>query len=128
AQSIPCIAGFKYFYLDWSLDIWRCEAWHEPLGSVFDLDRIPDQRQPCHACMMACYRNASMLMHAGIAAADGMESLARGNLGAAIRTVFRASVLQSLSAIVEEAPRLRRLARRRLKRRTITSARLNDRT
>jgi hypothetical protein len=34
---------------DWNLDIWRCEAWHEPLGSVFDLDRIPDQREPCHA-------------------------------------------------------------------------------
>jgi len=50
--------------LGWNLDIWRCEAWNEPLGSVFDLDRIPGQREPCNACMMTCYRNASMLMHA----------------------------------------------------------------
>src|SRR5262249_26209398 len=63
-QSVPCIGGYKYFYLDWNLAIWRCEAWDEPLGSVFNLDRIPDQRGPCNACMMACYRTASMLMHA----------------------------------------------------------------
>jgi hypothetical protein len=47
-QEVPCIGGYKYFYLDWNLDIWRCEAWDKPLGSVFDLDRIPDQREPCH--------------------------------------------------------------------------------
>ena len=44
AQTVPCIGGPKYFYLGWNLDIWRCEAWNEPLGSVFDLDRIPDRR------------------------------------------------------------------------------------
>ena len=26
-QSVPCIGGYKYFHLDWNLDIWRCEAW-----------------------------------------------------------------------------------------------------
>jgi hypothetical protein len=40
-QAVPCIGGYKYLYLDWNLDIWRCEAWTEPLGSVLDLDRIP---------------------------------------------------------------------------------------
>jgi hypothetical protein len=34
-QAVPCIGGYKYFYLDWNLDIWRCEAWSKPLGSVF---------------------------------------------------------------------------------------------
>ena len=56
ATSGSCIGGYKYFYIDWNLDIWRCEAWNEPMGSVFDLDHIPDQREPCNACMMACYR------------------------------------------------------------------------
>src|SRR5215469_18853269 len=73
---VPCIGGYKYFYLDWNLDIWRCEAWSEPMGSVFDLDRIPDQREPCNACMMACYRNASMLMHAAVAVTDAGHALA----------------------------------------------------
>ena len=27
-QAVPCIGGYKYFYLDWNLDIWRCEAWN----------------------------------------------------------------------------------------------------
>jgi len=112
-QAIPCIGGHKYFYLDWNLDIWRCEAWNEPLGSVFELDRIPDQREPCNACMMACYRNASMLMHAAVAATDAARSLAAGQIGAASATLFRRSVAQSVWALIEETPKLRRLARRR---------------
>ena len=54
-QRIPCVGGQKYFYIDWNLDIWRCEAWAKPMGSVFDLDSIPDQVEPCFDCMMACY-------------------------------------------------------------------------
>ncbi|MBV9687690.1 MAG: radical SAM protein [Alphaproteobacteria bacterium] len=112
-QAVPCIGGYKYFYLDWNLDIWRCEAWNEPMGSVFDLDRIPDQREPCNACMMGCYRNASMLMHAAVAATDSARSLAAGQVGAAVASLFRRGVAQSLWALAEEAPKLRHLARRR---------------
>ena len=112
-QEVPCIGGYKYFYLDWNLDIWRCEAWDEPLGSVFDLDRIPDQREPCHDCIMACYRTASMLMHAAIAATDTAGALATGQVGAAVSTLFRRSVAQSLWALVEEMPKMRQQARRR---------------
>src|SRR6516225_8827977 len=110
-QAVRCIGGHKYFYLDWNLDIWRCEAWSEPLGSVFDLDRIPDQREACNACMMACYRNASMLMHAAVAATDAARSLAAGQIGAAVSSLFRRSVAQSLCALIEETPQMRRLAR-----------------
>jgi MoaA/NifB/PqqE/SkfB family radical SAM enzyme len=112
-QAVPCIGGYKYFYLDWNLDIWRCEAWNEPMGSVFDLDRIPDQREPCNACMMACYRSASMLMHAAVAATDAGHALASGQIGTAVASLFRRSVAQSLWALVEETPRIRRLVRSR---------------
>ena len=112
-QAVPCIGGYKYFYLDWNLDIWRCEAWNEPLGSVFDLDRIPDQREPCNACMMACYRNASMLMHAAVAATDAARALAAGQIRSAVSSLLQPSVAQSLCALIEEAPKMRRLARQR---------------
>jgi len=112
-QAVPCVGGYKYFYLDWNLDIWRCEAWNEPLGSVFDLDNIPNQRDPCNACMMACYRNASMLMHAAVAATDATRAAAAGQIGAAAASLFQRSVAQSLWALIEETPRMRRLARRR---------------
>jgi MoaA/NifB/PqqE/SkfB family radical SAM enzyme len=112
-QSVPCIGGYKYFYLDWHLDIWRCEAWDEPMGSVFDLDRIADQREPCNACMMACYRNASMLMHAAVSAVDAARALAAGRIGQAAASLFRRSVAQSVWALGQEIPKMRRLARRR---------------
>ena len=112
-QNIPCIGGHKYFYLDWDLNIWRCEAWHEPLGSVFDLDTIPDQREPCNACMMGCYRNASMLMHAPIAAVDAGRALSAGRMKTAIALLFRRSVAQSLGAMIAEIPRIVVRKRRR---------------
>jgi MoaA/NifB/PqqE/SkfB family radical SAM enzyme len=113
AQAVPCIGGYKYFYMDWNLDIWWCEAWSEPLGSVFDLDHIADQREPCNACMMACYRNASMLMHAAVAASDAASALAAGHIGTAVASLLRRSVARSLWALIEEAPKMRRLTRRR---------------
>lgn len=109
-QNVPCVGGYKYFYLDWNLDIWRCEAWKEPLGSVFDLDRIPDRREQCNACMMACYRNASMMMHAPIAASDAGRALAAGQVDVAVAALFRQSVAQSVWALVEQAGELRRKA------------------
>jgi MoaA/NifB/PqqE/SkfB family radical SAM enzyme len=33
-EVFACVGGHKYFYLDWNPDIWRCEAWAAPLGSV----------------------------------------------------------------------------------------------
>src|SRR5215471_11612123 len=85
----------------------------EPLGSVFDLDRIPDQRDACNACMVACYRNASMLMHAGIAASDAVRSLARGDIRAAVAALFRRGVGLSLRAVVEQLTQIRRIVRGR---------------
>jgi hypothetical protein len=105
-QLIPCIGGHKYFYLDWNLDIWRCEAWTQPLGSVFDLDHLPDQRDACNACEMSCYRNASAMMHGAIAVTDSAQALVRGDLPSAIRSLLQRGVAHSLWALaVEHYPR-----------------------
>jgi len=115
-EIFPCVGGYKYFYLDWNLDIWRCEVWPTPLGSVFDLDRIPDQRDRCTACTMTCYRDTSTMMHAGIAIGDAATALAAGRVGEAGSLLFRRSVAQSLGAIAREAAVIARLARRRTSR------------
>jgi hypothetical protein len=60
-----------------------------------------------------------MLMHAAVAATDATRALAGSNFGAAA-ALFRRSVAQSLWALIEEAPRMRRLARRR--KRTVANA------
>ena len=106
-QLIPCIGGHKYFYLDWNLDIWRCEAWNQPLGPVFDLDAFPDQRDECHACRMACYRHASALMHGAIAVTDSAQALVHGDLPRAIRSLWQRGVADSIWALAaEHYPRL----------------------
>jgi len=112
-QNIPCIGGHKYFYLDWDLNIWRCEAWSRPLGSVFDLDAIPDQREPCNACMMGCYRSASMLMHAPIAAADAGRAFSAGKIKTGLALLFRRGVADSLGAMMAEIPKIVIRKRRR---------------
>lgn len=112
-QLIACLGGHKYFYLDWNLQIWRCEAWHEPLGSVFDLDRIADRRDRCTACIQNCYRDTSTLMHAGVAIADAVVEASAGRFRNAAAQLFQRSVAQSLRSVVEEAGIIRHLARRR---------------
>ena len=113
-QLVPCIGGHKYFYLDWNLDIWRCEAWKQPLGSVFDFDDFPDQRDPCFACTMSCYRNASALMHGAVAVTDSAQALVRGDVPGAIRSLSQRGVAQSLWALVaEHYPRLAFKSQRR---------------
>ena len=109
-ETFACVGGHKYFYLDWNLQIWRCEAWSQPLGSVFDLDHIPNQRDRCTACMMNCYRDTSVLMHAGVAVEDALAAAAERQLGQAAALVFRRSVARSLRSVVEEAGVVRRLA------------------
>jgi MoaA/NifB/PqqE/SkfB family radical SAM enzyme len=105
-QRISCIAGHKYFYIDWNLDVWRCEPWAQPMGSVFDLDHLPDQREPCNACMMGCYRHASAMMHGAIAATDSAQALARGDLHGAVSSLFQKGVGYSLWALaMDEWPR-----------------------
>jgi MoaA/NifB/PqqE/SkfB family radical SAM enzyme len=111
-QLIACVGGHKYFYLDWNLQIWRCEAWHEPLGSVFDLDRIADRRDRCTACIQNCYRDTSALMHAGVAVGDALVEASAGRIGKAMAQLFQRSVAQSLRSVVEEAGIIRQLARR----------------
>jgi len=109
-EQFACVGGHKYFYLDWNLNIWRCEAWSKPLGSVFDFDRIPDCRDRCTACMMSCYRDASVLMHAGVAIEDATSALAQGHPGEAARMLFRRSVARSLASVLKQTRQLARLA------------------
>ena len=114
AERFACVGGFKYFYMDWRLDVWRCEAWREPLGSVFDFDRFADDRTPCTACIMSCYRDTSVLMHAGIAAADAAKALARAKPLAAARAFFTPRVVESIGAAAAELGLLTRLGRQQI--------------
>lgn len=109
-ERFACVGGHKYFYLDWNLTIWRCEAWGKPMGSVFDFDQMPDCRDRCTACMMSCYRDTSVLMHAGVAIEDATTALAGGHLAEAARVLSRRSVAVSLRSVLAQTRQILKLA------------------
>jgi MoaA/NifB/PqqE/SkfB family radical SAM enzyme len=58
-QNFPCLGGFRYFYLDWKLQLRRCHFWERPLCSIYDFDDAKLVRDDCTHCMIDCYRDAA---------------------------------------------------------------------
>ena len=107
-QKFPCLGGYRYFYLDWKLRLWRCHFWEEPLCSIYDFDETKLVRDGCTRCMIDCYRDASTMQHVAVSAHDAVSSLRAGNLGAAARAVTRAGNAGSIRSVLEELPWLLR--------------------
>ena len=79
-EVFGCLAGWKYFYLDWNLQIWRCHHWDRPLCHIRDFDGSQRVRDGCTACMVDCYRDDSVMQHVGVALSDGLQAAARGDI------------------------------------------------
>jgi MoaA/NifB/PqqE/SkfB family radical SAM enzyme len=100
-QRFACLGGYKYFYLDWDLLLWRCHYWEEPMCSVFDFDGSQRVRDGCTRCMIDCYRDASVMQHAAVAIADARAQASAGHWLQAARTVFSRSNFDSLRCVAE---------------------------
>src|SRR5687768_17046313 len=37
-EHFGCLGGYKYFYLDWNLNLYRCHFWETPMCSIYDFD------------------------------------------------------------------------------------------
>ena len=64
AERFHCLAGYKYFYLDWNYDLWRCEDWKAPLCPVWEFEpgktgarRLPGLH---HRLLPRCERDAAL--------------------------------------------------------------------
>jgi MoaA/NifB/PqqE/SkfB family radical SAM enzyme len=77
-QRFECLGGYKYFYLDWNFQIWRCHYWEEPIGSVFDFDDSRRIRDGCTRCMIDCYRDASVMQHVAVSVSDSIAQAREG--------------------------------------------------
>jgi hypothetical protein len=78
-ERFGCLAGWKFFYLDWHLQIWRCHNWDRPLCDIREFDGTQRVRDGCTACMIDCYRDDSLMQHVGVAVSCcGSESCPRG--------------------------------------------------
>jgi MoaA/NifB/PqqE/SkfB family radical SAM enzyme len=107
-EHFECIAGWKFFYLDWHLDLYRCHNWERPLCHITEFDGSQRVRDGCTACMIDCYRDNSVMQHIGVAVSDGIRAAARGRLGEAGKHWFNRRNLSSLKAVLENAPAWRR--------------------
>ncbi len=111
-EQFTCIAGWKFFYLDWRLNLYRCHNWKEPLCHISEFDGSQRVRDGCTACMIDCYRDNSVMQHIGVAVSDGVAAAGRGRFGAAGRHWFDRRNLTSLKAVLEDAPSWRRQIQR----------------
>jgi len=103
-QIFPCLGGYRYFYLDWKLQIWRCHFWEKPLCSIYDFDDNKVVRDGCTRCMIDCYRDASTMQHIAVSAHDAVRSLRSGDLAGAVKALGRKGNAGSIQAVIEELP------------------------
>lgn len=110
-EHFVCYGGYKSFYMDWNFDIWRCDAWREPMCSVWDFARTPLVRDGCTACMADCYRDSSVMLHFAVSLGDALDYLSKGHIVAALKTIMNVRNLESFEAVVGNAAVLSRLAK-----------------
>uniref|UniRef100_A0A0C1NI68 Radical SAM protein n=1 Tax=Tolypothrix bouteillei VB521301 TaxID=1479485 RepID=A0A0C1NI68_9CYAN len=103
-QKYPCLGGYRFFFLDWNLQMWRCHFWHEPMCSIYEFDSSKLVRDGCTKCMINCYRDPSLMQHIAVSVHDAYESVKQGKLLNAVKTLASKKNLDSLRSVIEELP------------------------
>jgi MoaA/NifB/PqqE/SkfB family radical SAM enzyme len=98
-ERFPCLGGFKYFHLDWDLNVYRCHAWETPLCGVYEWNPAKWVRDGCMRCMIDCYRDPSVLQYTAISLHDAWQNVRRGRFHAAIRNLLDRRNLVSLRSV-----------------------------
>jgi MoaA/NifB/PqqE/SkfB family radical SAM enzyme len=101
-ERFGCLAGHKYFYLDWNLNLYRCHFWETPMCTIYEFDQTRLIRDGCTRCMIDCYRDPSVLQFVAISASDAWNNLKRGRLAAAAGNLLDRRNLTSLKAVWED--------------------------
>ena len=110
-ERFVCYGGYKSFYMDWNFDIWRCDAWRERMCSIWEFANTPLVRDGCTACIADCYRDSSVMLHFAVSLGDALDRVKQGQIRAALKTLMNVRNLESLEAVVGNAPVLSRLAK-----------------
>jgi MoaA/NifB/PqqE/SkfB family radical SAM enzyme len=110
-ERFVCYGGYKSFYMDWNYDVWRCDAWHEKMCSVWDFEKVPFVRDGCTGCIADCYRDSSVMLHFAVSLGDAMDRLAEGRVIAAFKTLASRLNVESLGAIAGNVSVLSHLAK-----------------
>ncbi|TCZ66753.1 radical SAM protein [Roseicella aquatilis] len=109
-ERFVCHAGYKYFYMDWNYDLWRCEDWATPLSSVWEFTPAKMMRDGCQACTTDCYRDTSIMLQLPVAIGDAFARLREGRPVAAVQALADRRNALSIGAVIGHGSRLGRLA------------------
>ncbi len=97
----PCLAGFKYFFADWHLNVYRCHFLADTLGPLEEIHRITPIRDGCNACNIDCYRDPSVYQYVAVSLADTLAAWSRGEVVRGLKSLFDPVNVLSLSALRE---------------------------
>lgn len=97
----PCLAGYKYFFVDWHLNVFRCHFLSENLGPLEEIQRIAPIRDGCNACTIDCYRDPSVYQYLAVSVADSLTAFRQGRWLTGLATLFHPYNALSLAALVE---------------------------
>jgi MoaA/NifB/PqqE/SkfB family radical SAM enzyme len=111
-EQFVCYGGYKSFYMDWNFDMWRCDAWSQPMCTVWEFANAPLERDGCTACIADCYRDSSVMLHFAVSLGDAMDHLKEGQVLSALQVLADSRNLRSLGSVVENAQVLSKLAMR----------------
>jgi len=100
-NRFPCLAGFKYFYVDWNLEVYRCHFLPDTLGPLEEIDRIVPIRDGCTACNIDCYRDPSVFQYVAVSLADTLASWRRGEVLQGFKSLLHPHNVLSLAALME---------------------------
>lgn len=103
-EKFPCLGGYRYFYLDWELMLWRCHYWEAPMCSIYELNDSKLVRDNCTRCMIDCYRDSSAMQHIAVSVHDAYQAAKGGRVGESAKALVRKGNLGSLGAVLEELP------------------------
>ncbi len=97
----PCLAGYKYFFVDWDLQVYRCHYLADSLGPLEEIDRVPLTRDNCSACTIDCYRDPSVYQYLAVSAADALAAWRRGSFLKGLGALLHPYNFLSLAALLE---------------------------
>lgn len=97
----PCLAGDRYFFVDWQLRVYRCHYLSQVLGRLEDFPTLPRLRDHCQACFIDCYRDASVQQYLAVSLARAWQAGRRGHWRQAGRALFDPRNLLALAAVLE---------------------------
>ncbi len=106
-SRFPCLAGFKYFFINWHLEVHRCHFLAQTLGPLEDIHRLAPIRDGCTACSIDCYRDPSVYQYLAVSVADSLAAWRQGQWLKGLATLLHPYNALSLASLLEGLPWVR---------------------